>query len=555
MHTEPPASEGASGDGAAGDRRDRLWRGGIAVLLVGILIRLVSDTMADPDLWGHIRFGELTRRLGGVTLADPYSYLTLGHPWINHEWLSEVIFSKVWDSLHTPGLVALKTAFVVVILLLVYRRLWRSGLGPLRAGLVLVALAIPALLGLGTVRPQLFTYLAFVLTLLILERAERGGAAGWLWLLPPLFAVWVNLHGGVLAGLGVLVVWAASRVVLALQGSWRRRRAADGGAAAADGGAAAADGGGRGPRREAPRPGALVAIAVALAAAGALLLNPYGVRLPLFLLRTATVPRPDISEWKALPIRSSLGLVYLAYVVGGAWILRSSPRRPRPALLAVLGVVAILPLTAVRHLPLFGLALGVLLAPDLGAVLGPKRRHPTPGGRAAPWLAALAGLVGVLTAARSIPSFRCIEMGPQSGGLDYPARAVGLLQRSGARGNLAVFFNWGEYAIWKLEPAMKVGMDGRRETVYPDFAYREYLDWLGGVGDWDRFLELGPADLALVPRDRPVYNLMSLSPGWPRVYQDTLAAVFARRGSADAARVRAARPPDLPPDGRGMCFP
>lgn len=539
MHTEPPASQGAPRDGDGG-RRDRLWKGGIAVLLVGILIRLTSNTIADPDLWGHIRFGQLTRRLGSVTLADPYSYVTVGHPWINHEWLSEVIFSRVWDSLHTSGLVALKTAFVLVILLLVYRRLWRSGLGLLRAGLVLVALAIPTLLGLGTLRPQLFTYLAFVLTLLLLERAERGGA-GWLWLLPPLFAVWVNLHGGVLAGLGVLVVWAASRVVAALLGSWRRRRAAAGD--------------GRDPGPEAPRPGALVAVAVTLAAAAALLLNPYGFRLPLFLLRTATVPRPEISEWKALPIRSGLGLVYLAYVVGGAWILQRSPRRPRPALLAVLGVVAILPLTAIRHLPLFGLALGVLLAPDLGAVLGPKGRHPAPGGRAAPWLAALAGLVGVLTAARAIPSFRCIEMGPQSGGLDYPARAVGLLQRSGARGNLAVFFNWGEYAIWKLEPAMKVGMDGRRETVYPDFAYREYLDWLGGVGDWDRFLELGPADLALVPRDRPVYNLMSLSPEWPRVYQDTLAAVFARRGSADAARVRAARPPDLPPDGRGMCFP
>ena len=51
-----------------------------------------------------------------------------------------------------------------------------------------------------------------------------------------------------------------------------------------------------------------------------------------------------------------------------------------------------------------------------------------------------------------------------------PARAIGLLEQSGVEGNLAVYFDWGEYAIWHLQPGIKVGMDGRRETVYPDSA-------------------------------------------------------------------------------------
>lgn len=561
MHSEPPSNEGMSPDPRAGSRRDRIWKSGIAVLLVGILVRITSSTIADPDLWGHIRFGQLTRRLGGVTLSDPYSYLSAGHPWINHEWLSEVIFSRVWDSLHTPGLVAMKTLVVLVILLLVFGRLRRAGLGLLRSALILVAVALPAGPGIVTIRPQMFTYLAFVLTLLFLERAEDGDAR-WLWLVPPLFAAWVNLHGGVLAGLGVLVLWSAARVGLALRAWWRRRRSperkAAGPAATASGDPAAGAEASADPAASIfadPTRAALVAIGVTIAAAAALLLNPYGVRLPLFLVRTATVPRPEITEWAALPLRSGYGILYVVYTVAAAWTLQRSPLRPRPAILVVLGVVALLPLTALRHLPLYGLALGVLMARDLGAVWGPSHRRAAPRGRAAPWLAAAAALVGLLALGRSVSSFRCIEVHGKGSGLTFPARAVDLLRTSGVRARMAVYFDWGEYAIWKLAPAIRVGMDGRRETVYADSVYDAYEHWQFGTRDWARFLAMGPAQLALVPRDRPVYNLMELDPGWELVYVDRLAAIFAPKGSPLGATLRSLPTPSAPVDGSGLCFP
>ncbi len=45
-------------------------------------------------------------------------------------------------------------------------------------------------------------------------------------------------------------------------------------------------------------------------------------------------------------------------------------------------------------------------------------------------------------------------------------RAVALLKQSGAGGNMAVPFDWGEYVLWHLGPAIKVSIDGRRETLY-----------------------------------------------------------------------------------------
>ncbi len=81
----------------------------------------------------------------------------------------------------------------------------------LRSVILLVMLSIPFRMGLGTIRPQIFTYLFFLVELLVLERADRGGEAS-LWALPIVFAVWVNLHGGVLAGAGILLLWIAVRL-------------------------------------------------------------------------------------------------------------------------------------------------------------------------------------------------------------------------------------------------------------------------------------------------------------------------------------------------------
>jgi hypothetical protein len=71
-------------------------------------------------------------------------------------------------------------------------------------------------MGLGTIRPQIFTYLFFLVQLLVLNTGSMK-REHWLWVLPILFAGWVNLHGGVLAGIGVLALWIAVRIVTRLK--------------------------------------------------------------------------------------------------------------------------------------------------------------------------------------------------------------------------------------------------------------------------------------------------------------------------------------------------
>src|SRR6476469_800659 len=120
---------------------------------------LLLKTNADPDLWGHLRFGLDALATHGLTTIDPYSY-TSDIPWLNHEWLSEVVIAVAYRAFGSAGLVATKMVFIAAtfaLLASVLRRapeLWRWP-SALFAVLGVTPIAL-------TVRPQLWTMLFVV---------------------------------------------------------------------------------------------------------------------------------------------------------------------------------------------------------------------------------------------------------------------------------------------------------------------------------------------------------------------------------------------------------
>jgi hypothetical protein len=206
----------------------------------------------------------------------------------------------------------------------------RAGVPEERAWAILlmfVALLPPFMM----VRPLLFTIPGFAITLIVLYRAEQGHLRS-LWILPPLYALWANLHGGFLAGLGIIGIWTVAR---AMRG-WR-----------------------------AAAPGALALMGVLPAAC----LNPYGWHLLTFLLQTASVPRPEIIEWAPLRATSEYGIIYLVVLgLSVAGFIFSDLEKPA-AMTVLFGVTSILPFVATRHTPLAVVGAVVLAGPHIGNAL------------------------------------------------------------------------------------------------------------------------------------------------------------------------------------------
>lgn len=288
----------------------------------------------------------------------------------------------------------------------------------------------------------------------------------------------------------------------------------------------------------------------------AMLLNPYGIQLPLFLLRTATVPRPEIAEWQPIALVSAEGLIYVLLLVLALTGVIFSRKEHSPILIALFACTAVLPLLAARHMPLFGLTCAVLTAEHVADVW--ERASPVlrvSGNHASQgiWFNVVCFVMALALIAASLPNFRCIRVDGRK--TEFPIKAIALLKQSNATGNMAVHFDWGEYALWHLGPGVQVSIDGRRETVYSDRPYTENLLFISGLGDWDRILKRQETHLALVSKGFPVFNLMKLRPGWTLAYEDPLSGIFVRHGSALEGKLRLVKEPGISYNGSGLCFP
>jgi hypothetical protein len=133
--------EHAQGDAARKDEGMKLstrnWRDiSILCFLGSALFYVFSRTSADPDLWGHIRFGEDLWRTGKIVRQDIYSYLTGDQLWINHEWLSEAIFYAVFAGAGSAGLIVFKSCLSLLIVGIIYCHLRQQVSVALRAAIL-----------------------------------------------------------------------------------------------------------------------------------------------------------------------------------------------------------------------------------------------------------------------------------------------------------------------------------------------------------------------------------------------------------------------------------
>jgi hypothetical protein len=462
-----------------------LW----AFLLASSVAYFFSINDADNDLWGHVLFGRTILAHDAIARVDAYSYTAAGHAWMNHEWLSQVVLGAVYQWAGSPGLLLLKFAVATLTFLLLFSMIRRRSRTPfVWGGVGLVTIAV---LARGfAIRPQIFTYCGAALTLWLIDRYRHGHRRA-LWCFPLLFVAWVNMHGGFILGLGILGFFACAELL-------------------------------RGTREAWPPWLALVGSAALTA------MNPNGPKLLLYIWTELSRTHP-ITEWQHAAPTDVAQFVFFAMF---AALLLTLPLRRHwredgwEALLA-LGV-GVLALRHQRHTPVFALCAAAPLASQLESAtywfasrssfaLSQGARRIVGFG-----IAALAVLQLALTGARLWRDRLQVVFEPQ----DYPVAAVRALHTAGASLNLAVPLDWGEYVLWFLAPQVKVSLDGRFATVFPEQVVADNFDFFTGAPGWRRLLEQYPTDAVLLPAgwSCPIRK----EPGWQRVYADAVAEIYIR---------------------------
>jgi hypothetical protein len=497
----------------------RSWAGVLAVMAIVVFaVQSFSDNKADVDLWGNVGFVRSFPGSDGFHMRNTFAYTAPEHPWVNHEWLAEWIFYHVWRVGGGAGLLALKILLGLGLLGLVAAKARRDGSGGPVLFLYLLAVLSTLAFGFGT-RPHLFTFLLYVCVLLVLT---APAVRAWVW--APFAAVcvlWTNLHGAFFSGILLLAVWAIAELVeAAVQ---RRTRAV------------------------ARRTAALLGAAALFA--GLSLVNPYGPRLWDFIGVSAAEPRPYLSEWAPFhPLRDAathIDFLVLAGVTILGLVFTRRPRRAAPLTVLALSFAAACLMR--RNIPLFALTAAMLAAPHVvsafdASVSGLVSRL-RPGLRCAlpAALVALCVLYG-WRFGKTEPLH--IEVEPRR----FPVRAMSLLRAHRVQGNLLVFFDWAEYAIWHLYPGCRVFLDGRFASAYPVDVITDYFTFLYGGAHWRRALEEYDTDMLLLHTDNPATALVDTDPEWLLVYRDPLASLFLKRSRhAETAAAMRRTPEPAPP--------
>src|SRR5271163_4158038 len=91
------------------------------ILLFGLLA-MTARNAVDPDLWWHLRTGQMIVDTGHVPHSDPFSFTRAGHAWVAHEWLSEVVFYELWKRGGAPALIVFSAIITTAGFMLLYLR-------------------------------------------------------------------------------------------------------------------------------------------------------------------------------------------------------------------------------------------------------------------------------------------------------------------------------------------------------------------------------------------------------------------------------------------------
>jgi hypothetical protein len=467
----------------------------LTMVLVVLDFMMSRRGLADPDIWWHLRNAAYLLQSHRLPRYDTYSFTVAGHPWINHEWLAEVPYYFAWRAF---GLVGVKSLSIVLIIGIFLGLLYLCYQVSRNFKASVAACAFTTFLATVSFGPRtiLFGYVYLVVLLIILERFRREGDAP-MWIVPPLFCLWINTHGSWLIGFVIFSLIVAAGLV---KGSWGRVEAI--------------------PWTWSQIRKLAITYAASIAA---LFINPFGYRLVLYPFDLAFRQKLNIAhvaEWVSVDFHTLRGKLALVLIVVLFLVTLIRRHRWSPTELVVLLFALYSGLTYIRFLFL----LAIVAAPILAKMLDffPPYRPELE----TPLVNALA--VGLMGAAIFFYWPRTAEL-QASVDQEYPGLALSYLKDHPPAGPMLNFYLWGGYLGWANND-LKVFIDSRVDIFEYAGVLEDYLTLLG-VKDAKVIIDKYKIRSVLFPNSEPVVYLLRENPEWKVLYSDNLCVLLERRQS------------------------
>jgi hypothetical protein len=445
----------------------------VGVLLIPAVLGSSTTIFNDGDVSWHIATGQWILDHRAIPHVDPFSFTWAGKPWVPMGWLADVVYALAYRLAHYGGVAAVVTAALMCLHVTVYlnaSRWLRLALLPIIAmDLVLV----PMLLA----RPHVLIWpiLALWLWLLLRARQQDRAPSPW-WAL--LLALWSNFHASFVLGLLIAAAFGLEALV-------------------------ASPNGGRAFRQWALFGGAcLVAFCI----------NPHGIQSLLYPLGFTNLQMlPLIDEWKPSNIYKT-PFFFGVLAITLALIVWKRPRLPWVRWLLLAGLLGLALLQA-RHQAMLAIVAAMVLPQGFARA---ERQRPASTASLAWVTAAAAALLLVVRAV--------VPLEPPENDANPWHLIAQVPPQLRSQPVLNGYSMGGPLILSGIRPYI----DGRSD-MYGDELVLGFTRI--AHGDTDEFaaaVQRWRIRWAIVPNSSGLMALLDRSPGWQRIYQDKVGAIYVR---------------------------
>lgn len=474
----------------------------LCFLLAVLALLSVRSRFDDPDLWWHLKNGQVIWTTHTIPTTDQYSYTTNHVASVPEEWLSEVTIYGAYKLGGYFGLMLWLWGFSTALYVAGY------GLCCLYSGNAKVAFAGALVVWFFStvalaVRGQMIGYLLLIVELVLLHLG-RSRNPRWFWALPVLFALWVNFHGSFFLGLVVLGIGVFCSFFKFQAGSL------------------VSDGLPAGARR--------ALILSAILSVAATFLNPVGWRQVFYPVNTFLhqhIVVTQIQEWQPLTISDPRGaglIAILALVFIYGMVRRESKLFFEELLLLAAGTWL-----ALNHQRM-AIVFGILAAPVVSRLFAKSWESYEPE-KDLPVANAVLMAVAVLAVFLAFPNRQSLVKQVEA---ESPVKAVEYIKAHQLSGNMMNTFVDGGYLIWAL-PEHPVFVDGRADVFEWTGVLKELGEWSMLQSNPNALLDKYHVGFCLLERTSPMAYVLPLMPNWKKVYTDESSVIFVRVSSGAPA--------------------
>ena len=488
----------------------------VALLCVLVFTPLSVRLLGDGGIGWHIRTGQQILAKHAIPRVDSFSSTMAGRPWFAWEWLYDTAVGKLEGTLGLNGVVWLTAVGIAAVFAWMFRLLIVRGTNLLVA-LLLVLLTVSASMIHFVARPHVVSWLFTLAWFWILDSSERDAVDGrgdhgarWLWALPLMMLIWVNVHGGFLVGFVLLGIFLLGAI-------WTWFRARENRIEEL-------------VERIAAGKRARILAAVGLLSGVASLVNPYGWKLysHIYHYLSNRFLMDHIEEFQSpnfhgIPQRCFLVLLLITIAV---LALRGRELRMSQGLTVLFAVYA--GLYASRNIPVSSILLAMVVGPQASLSRGFTQRMADVEIRQRGHLWPILGIVVTLAIAANGGRLGSSSlMNAHFDSKRMPVQAVSYLEQHEVDGPVLSPDYWGGYLIYRLYPKSRVVVDDRHDLYGEEF-FKSYLKMIHVERGWDEFLRTHPVSCVLLPRDGALANTLLVNNGWKEIYADDVAIAFVR---------------------------